>query len=80
MLKEWAVTPLACVGHSSGEIAAVYAAGAITDEQTILAAYFRSVAVDKLTQQGSMLAVGLGPEEATPYLEEGVRITYYNSP
>ncbi|KAI0876694.1 hypothetical protein GGS24DRAFT_488485 [Hypoxylon argillaceum] len=72
LLKEWAVTPLACVGHSSGEIAAVYAAGAITDEQTILAAYFRSVAVDKLTQQGSMLAVGLGPEEATPYLEEGL--------
>ncbi|KAI1503152.1 hypothetical protein F5X99DRAFT_425953 [Biscogniauxia marginata] len=61
LLREWGVTPLACVGHSSGEIAAAYAAGAITDTQAILAAYFRGVAVDKLTQR----------EEATPYLEEG---------
>ncbi|KAI0436975.1 hypothetical protein F4803DRAFT_571702 [Xylaria telfairii] len=80
LLREWGVTPLACVGHSSGEIGAAYAAGAITEEQAILAAYFRGVAVDKLTQRGTMLAVGLGPEDATPYLEEGVRIACYNSP
>jgi acyl transferase domain-containing protein len=80
LLREWGVTPLACVGHSSGEIAAAYAAGAITDKQAILAAYFRGVAVDKLTQRGTMLAVGLGPEEAGPYLEEGIRIACYNSP
>ncbi|KAI8946740.1 hypothetical protein F4801DRAFT_593114 [Xylaria longipes] len=80
LLREWGVTPLACVGHSSGEIAAAYAAGYLTDEQAILAAYFRGVAVDKLTQRGTMLAVGLGPEEATPYLEEGIRIACYNSP
>ncbi|KAI0103769.1 hypothetical protein GGR51DRAFT_549742 [Nemania sp. FL0031] len=66
LLREWGVTPLACVGHSSGEIAAAYAAGAITDEQAILAAYFRGVAVDKLTQRGTMLA--------------GIRIACYNSP
>ncbi|KAI8631178.1 hypothetical protein F5Y19DRAFT_463515 [Xylariaceae sp. FL1651] len=69
LLREWGVTPLACVGHSSGEIAAAYAAGAITDTQAILAAYFRGVAVDKLTQR-----------EAAPYLEEGIRIACYNSP
>ncbi|RYC65478.1 hypothetical protein CHU98_g739 [Xylaria longipes] len=80
LLRKWGVTPLACVGHSSGEIAAAYAAGYLTDEQAILAAYFRGVAVDKLTQRGTMLAVGLGPEEATPYLEEGIRIACYNSP
>lgn len=80
LLREWGVTPQACVGHSSGEIAAAYAAGAITDEQAILAAYFRGVAVDKLTQRGTMLAVGLGPEEAAPYLEDGIRIACYNSP
>ncbi|KAK6076363.1 KR domain-containing protein [Seiridium cupressi] len=80
LLREWGVTPLACVGHSSGEIAAAYAAGAITDKQAILAAYFRGVAVDKLTQRGTMLAVGLGPEEAGPYLEPGIRIACYNSP
>ncbi|CAJ2509291.1 Uu.00g143170.m01.CDS01 [Anthostomella pinea] len=80
LLREWGVTPLACVGHSSGEIAAAYAAGTITDTQAILAAYFRGVAVDQLTQRGTMLAVGLGPEEAQPYLEEGIRIACYNSP
>ncbi|KAI1379228.1 hypothetical protein F4677DRAFT_453263 [Hypoxylon crocopeplum] len=68
LLREWGVTPLACVGHSSGEIAAAYAAGAITDKQAILAAYFRGVAVDHLTQRGTMLAV------------EGIRIACYNSP
>ncbi|KAI0513082.1 hypothetical protein F5B22DRAFT_657489 [Xylaria bambusicola] len=41
LLREWGVSPLACVGHSSGEIAAAYAA----------AAYFRGVAVDQLTQR-----------------------------
>lgn len=80
LLHAWGVTPLACVGHSSGEIAAAYAAGAITDKQAILAAYFRGVAVDQLTQRGIMLAVGLGPEEVSPYLEEGFRIACYNSP
>ncbi|KAH6985281.1 hypothetical protein EDB80DRAFT_823232, partial [Ilyonectria destructans] len=80
LLREWNVTPLACVGHSSGEIAAAYAAGIITDKQAILAAYFRGVAVDQLTRRGTMLAVGLGPVEATPYLEEGIRIACYNSP
>ncbi|KAI1203321.1 hypothetical protein F5X97DRAFT_330342 [Nemania serpens] len=80
LLREWGVNPQACVGHSSGEIAAAYAAGAITDEQAILAAYFRGVAVDQLTQRGTMLAVGLGPEEAAPYLEDGIRIACYNSP
>lgn len=80
LLKTWGVTPLACVGHSSGEIAAAYSAGVITETQAILAAYFRGVAVDRLTQRGTMLAVGLGAEEATPYLEDGVRIACYNSP
>ncbi|KAI1348462.1 hypothetical protein F5Y01DRAFT_306774 [Xylaria sp. FL0043] len=80
LLREWGVTPMACVGHSSGEIAAAYAAGAITEQQAILAAYFRGVAVDQLTQRGTMLAVGLGPEEAAPYLEDGIRIACYNSP
>lgn len=80
LLREWGVTPVATVGHSSGEIAAAYAAGAITDTQAILAAYFRGVAVGKLTSQGTMLAVGLGPEEAELYLEEGIRIACYNSP
>lgn len=80
LLREWGITPVACVGHSSGEIAAAYAAGAITETQAILAAYFRGVAVGQLTTQGSMLAVGLGPEEVEPYLEEGIRIACYNSP
>jgi acyl transferase domain-containing protein/NADPH:quinone reductase-like Zn-dependent oxidoreductase len=80
LLREWGVTPVATIGHSSGEIAAAYAAGAITETQAILAAYFRGVAVGKLTTRGTMLAVGLGPEEVEQYLEEGIRIACYNSP
>ena len=80
LLHSWGITPKACVGHSSGEIAAAYASGLLTDKQAILAAYFRGVAVDKLTVRGTMLAVGVGAEAAEPYLEEGIRIACYNSP
>lgn len=80
LLRLWGVQPVATVGHSSGEIAAAYAAGAMTETQAILAAYFRGVAVGKLTTQGTMLAVGLGADEVETYLEEGLRIACYNSP
>ena len=80
LLRLWGINPAACIGHSSGEIGAAYAAGFITSTQAILFAYFRGVAVGGLTTKGTMLAVGIGAEAVEPYLEPGVRIACYNSP
>ncbi|KAF2213052.1 hypothetical protein CERZMDRAFT_67281 [Cercospora zeae-maydis SCOH1-5] len=80
LLDSWNVKAKATVGHSSGDIAAAYAAGSITKAQAITVAYFRGLAVSDLKQQGQMIAVGLSPEECEPYLEDGVVIACYNSP
>ncbi|KAF2173407.1 hypothetical protein M409DRAFT_61833 [Zasmidium cellare ATCC 36951] len=80
LLTSWGITPKATVGHSSGAIAAAYAAGSVTKNEAILYAYFRGVAVSGLTSKGTMLAVGLGAEEAEPYVEQSIRIACHNSP
>ncbi|KAF1955974.1 polyketide synthase [Byssothecium circinans] len=83
LLYTWNVKASAVAGHSSGEIAATYAAGRITAAQAIAAAYFRGQAVAKNKRKGLMLAVGLGPEKAEAYisgLESSVRIAAVNSP
>jgi acyl transferase domain-containing protein/NADPH:quinone reductase-like Zn-dependent oxidoreductase/NAD(P)-dependent dehydrogenase (short-subunit alcohol dehydrogenase family)/acyl carrier protein len=63
------VKPNTVVGHSSGEIAAAYAAGALSQTSAIRVAFFRGQLgnVDNL-QGGAMLAVGLGEAQALPYL------------
>ncbi|KPA42909.1 polyketide synthase [Fusarium langsethiae] len=58
------ITPNYVVGHSSGEIAAAYASGALTKEAAWEVAYYRGVAASSLAfkrppLQGSMMAVGL---------------------
>ncbi|RGP67458.1 polyketide synthase [Fusarium longipes] len=58
------VTPYYVVGHSSGEIAAAYASGALTKEAAWEVAYYRGVAASSLAFKrppirGSMMAVGL---------------------
>ncbi|KAF7113795.1 hypothetical protein CNMCM5793_004850 [Aspergillus hiratsukae] len=80
LLRDWGILPAAVVGHSSGEIAAAYAAGAISASTAIAVAYFRGRAMDALTTRGAMAAVGLGPTEMKPYLKEGVVIACENSP
>lgn len=73
LLKAWGVKPTAVVGHSSGEIAAAYAKGAITREDAWKISYHRGHLSSCIrgfapTLQGSMLATGLGPEAAEPYI------------
>ncbi|KAI9642576.1 Reducing polyketide synthase boa9 [Ciborinia camelliae] len=80
LLRLWNVTPVACIGHSSGEIASSYAANLITAEEAIISAFYRGLGVGTLKVKGAMLAVGAGPEEIEPYLVDGLRIACYNSP
>lgn len=62
--------PAAVTGHSSGEIAAAFAAGLVSFQTAIAIAYFRGLAASEITQKGAMLALGIGPEEAATLIEE----------
>ena len=83
LLASWSIRPSGVAGHSSGEMAAAYASGRITAAEAIVAAYFRGQAVSKNTQKGAMLAVGLGPDQVSKYLEDReneVKLAAINSP
>ncbi|TLD20006.1 hypothetical protein E2P81_ATG09076 [Venturia nashicola] len=81
LLRSWDIVPSAVVGHSSGEIAASYCAGLTTAVEAIRIAYLRGLSAARKNKPGSMLAVGLGPEDAGKYLQNrsDVVIACYNS-
>jgi hybrid polyketide synthase/nonribosomal peptide synthetase ACE1 len=64
----------AVVGHSSGEIAAAYAAGFLDAQDAIRIAYYRGVhaylAEGRQGQRGSMMAVGMSFEDATQFCKD----------
>ncbi|RYP20500.1 hypothetical protein DL765_002745 [Monosporascus sp. GIB2] len=83
LLRAWGINPAVTVGHSSGEIAAAYAAGHVSASEAIALAYYRGYVVKDINTDGSMLAVGLGAEAVEPYLsscEGKVIIACHNSP
>ena len=63
--EEYGVAPAGVLGHSAGEIAAGYADGCLTRQQTVLIAYHRGrMAPDNGANGGLMAAVGLGAADA----------------
>ncbi|KAI9676001.1 MAG: Type I Iterative PKS [Caeruleum heppii] len=85
ILRKWGIHPQAVIGHSSGEIAAACAAGLLTEEDAIRAAFYRGQASKQSEDKTpvGMMAVGLGPAAVTDYLQghsELVKIACYNSP
>lgn len=66
------VTPNEVLGHSSGEIAAAYAAGALNKAAAIKVAYYRGFLAERskslMSTGGAMLAVALGEEETGIYI------------
>lgn len=68
LLRSAGVRFAAVVGHSSGEIAAAYAAGFIRKVDAIRIAYYRgylaSLATNKSGERGAMMAVGTSLEDA----------------
>lgn len=88
LLKSWNAQPAAVIGHSSGEIAAAYAAGAISQSAAIGASYHRSflakIAEQRITEPGTMMAVGLGQNDAERYIGKldtcGATVACINSP
>ncbi|GME30251.1 polyketide synthase 2 [Neofusicoccum parvum] len=88
VLRSWGVEPQSVVGHSSGEIAAACAAGYLSEESAIKAAFYRGQASLAGASFGSqpevgMLAVGLGADAVAEYLvgvDDRVQIACFNSP
>ena len=72
LLRSLGITPHIVLGHSSGEIAAAYTAGAVSKELALALSYHRSFLAKRckslLEINGGMLAVGLGEDELHPYL------------
>ncbi|KAI1860324.1 uncharacterized protein JN550_011590 [Neoarthrinium moseri] len=79
LLASWGVSPSAVVGHSSGEIVAAYAAGALSKYEALIIAYYRGLVCKIATVPGAMAALGLGRSEVVPYLVPGVGIACENS-
>ena len=71
-LRSWNVKPDIVLGHSSGEIAAAYAAGALTKRSAIVVSYHRGFVAKRckemLKTNGAMLAVQLGERRLESYL------------
>ncbi|KAI2635455.1 acyl transferase domain-containing protein [Xylaria nigripes] len=81
LLRDWGIQPAAVLGHSSGEIAAAYACGALTMQEAIICGFLRGRATKQPTETpGAMAAVGLGSIDVQPYLVDGVVVACENSP
>ncbi|KAM3068356.1 hypothetical protein ACMFMG_009493 [Clarireedia jacksonii] len=88
MLRSAGIAFESVVGHSSGEIAAAYAADFISAHDAIRIAYYRGLyaklARGREYQKGSMLAVGTSWEDATelvelPFFSGRVSVAAHNS-
>ncbi len=62
--RSWGVEPAAVLGHSAGEMAAAYIAGALSLEDAVRVTFHRSRLQHRLAGQGAMLAVGISSQEA----------------
>ena len=85
LLRDWEILPSSLIGHSSGEIAAVYAAGHISSFYAIAIAYARGRVVSSASPDGAMAAVGMGSDEAQEFLRsqnaaQQVCVACINSP
>lgn len=84
LLASWNINPAAVVGHSSGEIAAAYAVGALSLTLCTAVAYHRGGFASKSAARGAMLAIDATVAEVTSLLgkvSEGKAVTAcINSP
>ena len=70
LLKTWGVHPDCVVGHSSGEVAAAYASGALSLADATHLVYHRATQQQRVAGSGRMLAVGLDRPGAEAFLAD----------
>ncbi|KAL5354881.1 hypothetical protein ACLOAV_000972 [Pseudogymnoascus australis] len=87
LLKSLDILPHVVLGHSTGEIAAAYAAKVLTQHDALMVAFQLGQVLHRrglFDGCGKMLAVGLGESEIQPYLDQldrrDVNIACENSP
>ncbi|RDW69731.1 hypothetical protein BP6252_08751 [Coleophoma cylindrospora] len=88
--QSWGLKPNSVIGHSSGEIAAAYAAGFLSLRDAIVIAYYRGACLAPLVSasiksepKGAMCAVGLSEVDAISLIAKysrGVDLAAVNSP
>nr|VFJ50256.1 MAG: Acyl transferase domain-containing protein [Candidatus Kentron sp. FW] len=81
LLRHLGVPEQGFLGHSVGELAAAWAGGCLSLEDTIHIAYHRS-GLQQTVAGGTLLAVALSPEEAESLIPEDVDVSIaaYNAP
>lgn len=80
LLTSIRIYPDRIIGHSIGELTCGYVGGALTLEQTILLAYYRSkVMIDSKLESGAMAAVGLSWQEAEKICPPDISLACHNS-
>ena len=81
--QSWGVVPAALVGHSIGEVAAAYGAGALSLEDAVHLVFHRGRLQHRASGLGRMLAVALSPRDAqhaiAPYGDR-LEVAAVNSP
>ena len=70
LLATWGVSPDCVVGHSSGEVAAAYASGALSLADATHLVYHRATLQQRVAGSGRMLAIGLDRPGVEGLLEE----------
>ena len=85
LLLSWDILPDIVIGHSSGEIAAAYAAGHLSSFDAMAVAYVRGLVVCSGPSDGAMIAVGMSHEVAQELIHahgasSEVSIACINSP
>ncbi|KAI0509380.1 polyketide synthase PksD [Xylaria bambusicola] len=89
LLKTFNIRPQVVIGHSSGEIAAAYASGALSFESACRVAFFRGQLAERLirstSKPGAMMSVNIHETEVQSYLARAqvngeIGIACVNSP
>lgn len=82
LYDHYGIRPAGVVGHSIGEVAAAFAAGALDLQQAVQVIYHRSQAQDRASGKGGMLAVAMSQDKARALIEgvDGVSIAAVNGP
>lgn len=81
--RSWGIEPDAIVGHSTGEVAAHFLAGALSWEDAVRVIYYRSHLQQRTTGSGRMMAVGMSPEAVSQMVHDAagrISIAAINSP
>ena len=81
--RSWGIEPHAVVGHSMGEVAAAYVAGALSLEDAAQIICTRSQLMQRTSGRGAMAVVGLSISDVSEFLQgfdDKVSVAVSNSP